>query len=446
MGTPDKGKIKLENMTLDELSPQAQSYKVKVTIVEMGRPQVSPKNGISFQTLFLQDEKLSIDQRTVIQQTDPTAGPVLPDYQPLGSIPRAIYVDGKYAVIGVVLFVEEQAREIISTTGRKNLVHEIVITDQSNDQPVTIATWNDLAGRDCDLLTNWAEKFQIVGFTSLRPASRRGFALTTNMSTRVIHEPKGYGANVLREWARLYSTMLLDRQSRVLQVRHPCDGKTLLTVAELKLKKACNALQDERFWLRMTIPQPELDKVNAYAGCSNCSERTHVPVGTHYPCSVCRKPDCVSTHRITFKFDAADDTGTMSFTAFNDDTEKLFGNSAAEICSIKNTAMNEELKELVHTSEENKYSQNKELAVFYSEEEGSSEPADIPVPARKKLRTGLFSEPTLATNQAVSLPETSKVADHVTTAPVTATKPVLATPVKKEASKESSSATSPNQA
>ncbi|XP_021723847.1 uncharacterized protein LOC110691243 [Chenopodium quinoa] len=326
------------------------------------------------------------------------------------------------------------------------------------------------------------------------------------MSTRVIHEPKGYGANVLREWARLYSTMLLDRQSRVLQVRHPCDGKTLLTVAELKLKKACNALQDERFWLRMTIPQPELDKVNAYAGCSNCSERTHVPVGTHYPCSVCRKPDCVSTHRITFKFDAADDTGTMSFTAFNDDTEKLFGNSAAEICSIKNTenyeafqyiqyllqikpilikvgptlalsrnnvlqwqlkgleleleresetpsapmnlkqAMNEELKELVHTSEENKYSQNKELAVFYSEEEGSSEPADIPVPARKKLRTGLFSEPTLATNQAVSLPETSKVADHVTTAPVTATKPVLATPVKKEASKESSSATSPNQA
>ena len=50
--------MKLENMTLDELSPQAKSYKVKVTVIEKGRPTTSPKKGVRFQTFYLADDKV----------------------------------------------------------------------------------------------------------------------------------------------------------------------------------------------------------------------------------------------------------------------------------------------------------------------------------------------------------------------------------------------------
>lgn len=40
---------------------------------------------------------------------------------------------------------------------------------------------------------------------------------------------------------------------------------------------------------------------------------------------------------MTFKFDAANESGTMSFTTFNDDAEKLFRKPASEIWNIKST-------------------------------------------------------------------------------------------------------------
>ncbi|XP_021713520.1 uncharacterized protein LOC110681691 [Chenopodium quinoa] len=43
----------------------------------------------------------------------------------------------------------------------------------------------------------------------------------------------------------------------------------------------------------------------------------------------------MAAHRVTFKFEAADHSGTMSFTTFNDDTEKLFRKTASEIWNMK---------------------------------------------------------------------------------------------------------------
>uniref|UniRef100_A0A803MIC2 Uncharacterized protein n=1 Tax=Chenopodium quinoa TaxID=63459 RepID=A0A803MIC2_CHEQI len=57
-----------------------------------------------------------------------------------------------------------------------------------------------------------------------------------------------------------------------------------------------------------------------------------------------------------FRFDCADTNGVISFTAFNDDTEKLFGMPAIEICSIKYTF--EEYKIPGGTNEETKANQS----------------------------------------------------------------------------------------
>uniref|UniRef100_A0A803LC94 Replication factor A C-terminal domain-containing protein n=2 Tax=Chenopodium quinoa TaxID=63459 RepID=A0A803LC94_CHEQI len=118
--------------------------------------------------------------------------------------------------------------------------------------------WNDLtAGKYFDKLPTWAEAFKVIGFTTHKPYTRRGFSMNSPMSTRIIYEPEGEQARVVSDWANLFHQRLVDRQARVLDVR------------------------------------------------------------------------------ITFKFEASDTTGTMAFTTFNDDTERLFRKTAAEIYAIK---------------------------------------------------------------------------------------------------------------
>uniref|UniRef100_A0A803MDJ1 Replication factor A C-terminal domain-containing protein n=1 Tax=Chenopodium quinoa TaxID=63459 RepID=A0A803MDJ1_CHEQI len=407
--------MKLESMSLDELSPQAKSYKVKVTVIEKGRPTTSPKKGVRFQTFYLADDK----------RLDPEAGPIVPDYQPIGSISRAIDAEGKYDVIVVVLFVEEHSRVSLPQNLAANslIICIYLFCSYNNDQPVTVSVWNDLAEKDCERLTNWAAKFQIVGFMSLRPVTRRGFGLTSGMSTRIIHDPVGDRANILKEWTKL------DRQARVL--------------------KPANALQDERFWLRITIPNADLEKVNAYAGCSICSKRTSVPIGTPFFCSVCSKPDCVFAHMVTFKFEATDGTGSMIFTTFNDDTKNLFGKSASKIYDIKNSVgptlalsrnnvlqwqlkgleieqkapntnekaslrkMDDELNEMLDTSKEIKYSQKNELAVFYFEKESLSQSVDVAEPPKKKLRRKLVMKDDDGTEKFLDVSAPGKTSDVV---------------------------------
>ncbi|XP_021757957.1 uncharacterized protein LOC110722992 [Chenopodium quinoa] len=157
------------------------------------------------------------------------------------------------------------------------------------------------------------------------------------MSTRIILNPKGARADMLREWVQLYQHVFLDRQERILNVRYPGTEKKVVTIAELRNKKAANATPDEIAWIRVTIPEADLQRVNAYIGCLGCGKRTHLALGTRFPCISCKKSDATAVHKVTFKFEAIDASGTMSFTTFNDDTEKLFRKTAVEIWEMKTT-------------------------------------------------------------------------------------------------------------
>uniref|UniRef100_A0A803KWU8 Replication factor A C-terminal domain-containing protein n=1 Tax=Chenopodium quinoa TaxID=63459 RepID=A0A803KWU8_CHEQI len=264
--------------------------------------------------------QMTFGSRTVIQPVHPELGPILPNYRPIASIPRAVDPDEKYDVVGVVLFVEEEPRKVEARDGkRESWVREIVITDQSCDRSLTISMWNDLtAGNYFDKLPTWAEAFKVIGFTALKPYTRRGFSMNSAMSTRIIYEPEGEEARVVSDWANLFHQRLVDRQARVLDVRYPSENKKIVSIAELKQKK-----------------DAELEKVNAYTSCSNCCKRTNLPMQKRYSCSSCLNKECICTERISFKFEASDTTGTMAFTTFNDDTERLFRKTAAEIYAIK---------------------------------------------------------------------------------------------------------------
>ncbi|XP_021775584.1 replication protein A 70 kDa DNA-binding subunit B-like [Chenopodium quinoa] len=277
---------------------------------------------------------MTIGRQTVIQRLDSETGPIVPKYQPLFTIPRAVDPDGRYDVVAIVLFVEDQPQMIPNIRGRDSPVREIY-----QERPITISAWNDLAGKECDALCTWAEKFNVIGFTALksRMTKATGFSLNTTMSTRIIHEPKGDKADVLREWAKMYPQMLLGRQEKVLNVRYPNTVKNVVTIAELRARKAIHTMQNEIARIKVTIPEPEMERLNAYVGCQGCGKRTNIPVGTSFPCNACRKRDSVSSHRVIFKFECSDESGTMTFTTFNDATEKLFRKSSTEIFNIKTT-------------------------------------------------------------------------------------------------------------
>uniref|UniRef100_A0A803N3Y9 Uncharacterized protein n=1 Tax=Chenopodium quinoa TaxID=63459 RepID=A0A803N3Y9_CHEQI len=205
-----------------------------------------------------------VGHQTIIQRLNPEIVPIEPKYQPLSTIPRSPDPNGRYDIVGdgVVLFVEEDPRLIPNICGRDSSVREISITDTSQDHAIIISAWNDLTGKPCDAMKNWAEKFNVVGFTALKTRHTRGFTLSTTMSTRIIINPKGPRADMLREWVTLYRHVLLDRQERILNVRYPSTEKKIVTIAELRSKKAANATPDEIAWIRVTIPEPDLQKGN----------------------------------------------------------------------------------------------------------------------------------------------------------------------------------------
>uniref|UniRef100_A0A803MPJ1 Replication factor A C-terminal domain-containing protein n=1 Tax=Chenopodium quinoa TaxID=63459 RepID=A0A803MPJ1_CHEQI len=242
--------------------------------------------------------QMTIGHQTVVQRLDAEIDPILPKYQPLASIPRAPEPDARYDVAATVLFVEEQARMIPNSWGRESPVCEIVITDSSQDHSVTVSTWNDLTINACNELNNWAATFNIVGFTALKALTARGFTLTTTMSTRIIHEPEGTRVDMLREWIKLYPQVLQDRQASVLNIKYLSAKKTIISIADLRNKKPRNVEQDETFWIKVTIPEPNLSKVYAYVGCVNCGKRTNLRIGTPFPCPSCIKGDSYSTYRL----------------------------------------------------------------------------------------------------------------------------------------------------
>uniref|UniRef100_A0A803N7W2 Replication factor A C-terminal domain-containing protein n=1 Tax=Chenopodium quinoa TaxID=63459 RepID=A0A803N7W2_CHEQI len=348
---------KPEYVYLNQLNAACKTYIVRV-VAEKGRDTLSSKKTVRFQTLLLKDEKgnrmrgslfgdqieafeealqylgeyeisaapikfidekwrteldqfpyqMAFGSRTVIQPVHPELRPIMPNYQPIASIPRTVDPDEKYDIVGVVLYVEEEPRKIEARDGkRESFVREVVVTDESCDQPLTISLWNDLtAPKFFDKLPNWAEAFQVIGFRALKPYTRRGFSMNFGMSTQIIYKPEGDRARELSNWANLFHQKILDRQTRVLEVKYLGENKKIVSIAELRRKKPSNTIQEELLWIEK-----------------------------RYSCTSCYKKECICTERTTFKFEASDGTGTMAFTTFNDDTERLFRRSAAEIYAIK---------------------------------------------------------------------------------------------------------------
>lgn len=51
--------MKPHAVCLAELTEDAKDYKVKVKVIEKGRARTSPRNGTLYQTLLLEDDKVS---------------------------------------------------------------------------------------------------------------------------------------------------------------------------------------------------------------------------------------------------------------------------------------------------------------------------------------------------------------------------------------------------
>ncbi|KMT19242.1 hypothetical protein BVRB_1g014240 [Beta vulgaris subsp. vulgaris] len=136
------------------------------------------------------DYQMSFGRQTVIQPINSEANPVLPEYQTISSIPKACDPSEKFDILGVVLYVEEEAMTISMPQGRDNLVREIVITNHSTQQPLIISAWNDLAGAYCDRLSTWVAKFNIIGFTALKVTSHKAIQKLMQASFLIEVGPK----------------------------------------------------------------------------------------------------------------------------------------------------------------------------------------------------------------------------------------------------------------
>ncbi|XP_074302772.1 uncharacterized protein LOC141634534 [Silene latifolia] len=113
-----------------------------------------------------------------------------------------------------------------------------------------------------------------------------------------------------------------------------------MSLSALNNKKAKNTLQDERYQLNVTVPAPDLQKVNAYLGCSHCGKRTDYATGEKFKCETCTKDDVVSEPRITFNCEVSDGTERLEITAFTSDTSDMFQMSAADIFHMKHSGDN----------------------------------------------------------------------------------------------------------
>ncbi|KAK9673969.1 hypothetical protein RND81_12G202300 [Saponaria officinalis] len=98
--------------------------------------------------------QMSFRRQTIIQPVDTHSGPVLPEYLSISHISKAGNPNEKFDVLGIVIYVEEKARKVVTSQQRELLVREIVITDQSSKQPLVILTWNDLAEVECESLSD----------------------------------------------------------------------------------------------------------------------------------------------------------------------------------------------------------------------------------------------------------------------------------------------------
>ncbi|CAO2814501.1 unnamed protein product [Amaranthus hypochondriacus] len=290
--------------------------------------QQSKEYMISNPTIRTVDEKyqskvgefqMTFNNRTIIQPTGSSSASG-PTYHALSNIPRIASPYDRYDVLGIVLFVGD-VRKVAGAFCQQNSVCEILITDHSSHQPLTISAWNDLA----DFFKEKPVSYPIIGFTSLKVTSHKGFGLSTTMSTTFILTPSGDKAAQLNHWASTHGKLLDERKAQVLETRTPLQERGHTTIAFIKNKKANNTIQDERYFIKAFIPTCSYDDIRKFLGCGSCNKKTDTDKYKVYTCQWCHKKDSISMPRLALTFDAVDDTDSINLTAFNDDVAKLFG-------------------------------------------------------------------------------------------------------------------------
>ncbi|KNA06089.1 hypothetical protein SOVF_184330, partial [Spinacia oleracea] len=217
------------------------------------------------------------------------------------------------------------------------------------DQPLIVSAWDELTSIDCQQLNTWTQSFLVVGFTSLRPTTHKGFSMASSMLTIITTSPLGDKTDALRTWVRENQTLLTHQRLKVLQIRNPSTTRFITTIADLELKKVCNTMQEESHWLKITIPNPAQHKVTAYLGCNNCGRRSDLANDVTYTCSFCSKDSCISTPRVNFTFEATDNTGTLLLTAFAEQCENLLKLTSSQIFENK---INGELEDFAELTKE----------------------------------------------------------------------------------------------
>ncbi|XP_074271480.1 replication protein A 70 kDa DNA-binding subunit B-like [Silene latifolia] len=283
------------------------------------------------------DYQMTFNNRTIVQLVDIDDDSAVINYHPISHLPRATDYSEMFDNVGIVLFVEEHSRQVKTSKNKEATVREIVLIDHSTTQPLSISVWDELAEDDCTMLIPTPGKFRTVRLIALRVSKHKGFSMTTSTSTVFIHSPTGENAESLASWMTNHQTALTQLQARLFSVKLPLGAERTNKISALRSKKAKTALQDERHWLDVTIPNAEFHKINAYMGCSKCGKRSSIPPGRTYTCDTCSEPDCTSVPKVTFTFEISDGTGSLLFTAFTTTNENLFRMSAADIFQMKHT-------------------------------------------------------------------------------------------------------------
>ncbi|CAO2826094.1 unnamed protein product [Amaranthus hypochondriacus] len=327
---------------LANLTDRSTLYRVKVRVIEKSRPFQSPEKK-KYQRLVLQDTQgsvmkatlfedditaydtiikqnyeyiisnatikpvdpryqtrenefqMTINNRTIIQPTCTESQESVPQYHTIASLPRMANTCDRFDILGIIIFVSE-VRQVKGAFARQNSVCDIFITDHSSHQPLTILAWNDLS---C-FFDNSLDSNPIVGFTSLKLTSHKGFGLGTTMSTNIILEPTGDKANTLRQWAFSHANLLSERRYNIMQTQKISYQQHVCTIDWVKSKTASNTIQEERHWIKAFISNFSYADVRKFLACSNCNTKTYTEKNFLFNCPTCYKKDCTSIPRLVY--------------------------------------------------------------------------------------------------------------------------------------------------
>ncbi|KAH9625530.1 hypothetical protein KSS87_020327 [Heliosperma pusillum] len=173
------------------------------------------------------------------------------------------------------------------------------------------------------------EKFDVLAVVLVVEDKPRNITLPDNRELKVAE------IAIIDHRAARNTSKLMETKARILQARRSATNKIIVTIAALRGKKASGTLPDDRFWLRVTVLEATLSKVNAYLGCSQCGARSNLPAGARYSCKRCSKEECISIARVTFSCDVSDGTWSLPITAFTGNAETLFQMAANDIFQMK---------------------------------------------------------------------------------------------------------------